>query len=334
VIARTRAPSIVHLLLALTLGCGGVTPDSPGHGPSNEEARPADPPPDTAPPSEHPEPPAPPKDEAPAADDHDAFGTRNLYPSVPGGRRWAARWNEYPRTLKVWQVDPHDPEFQLRGSAHTLEILGDGTARSSGRIIRFYIGTKEERWLNTELTVYAMRVTETAKAPGSSGFEFQTRSGDGHQEGNFRNKEGLDKRCDGHAYSYSLRFDGRAVLEKELKHPTYTSQVTKPLWGGRPMPRNEWVGIKVITYDLNGGRVKQELWLDLTDGENGGTWQKVHEHVDEGGWSIPPEEARSCRIAPDQRITTPEPFIILRNHGIREQWYKKLTVREIQPPAG
>lgn len=329
-IARTRAPSIVHLLLALSLGCGGVPPDSPGDEPS-QEAPPPEPPPGVEPPSEHP---APADDATPAADEHDDFGTRNVYPSVSNGRKWTARWNEHPRTLQVWQVDPYDPEFQLRGSAHTLEILGDGTVRSSGATIRFYIGTQDERWLNTELTVYAMRVAETGTAPGSSGFEFQTRSGDGHlEEGNIRNEAGLDKRCDGHAYSYSLRFDGRAVLEKELKHPTYTTQVTKPLWNGHPLPRKTWVGIKVITYDLPGGRVKQELWLDLTDGENGGTWQKVHEHVDEGGWSIPLEVARSCRIAPDQRITTPEPFIILRNHGIREQWYKKLTIREIQPPT-
>jgi hypothetical protein len=326
VIARTRAPSLVHLLLALLLACGGVPPDAPMDGSSPE------------PPSEQPAPPRtspdPPDDEAPPADDHDDFGTRNVYPSVRNGRKWTARWNEHPRTLKVWEVDPYDPEFQLRGSAHTLDILGDGTARSAGTTIRFYIGTPDTRWLNTEVTVYAMRVAETGKDPGSSGFEFQTRSGDGHLDVPVLNEAGLDKRCDGHSYSYSLRFDGRAVLEKELKHPTYTSQVTKLLWEGHPLPRKTWVGIKVITYDLPGGRVQQELWLDLTDGENGGTWQKVHEHVDSGGWSIPLEVAITCRIAPDQRITTPEPFIILRNEGIREQWYKKLTVREIQPPAG
>jgi hypothetical protein len=235
--------------------------------------------------------------------------------------------------LKVWQVDPYDPEFQLRGSRHTLEIPGDGTARSSGSIIRFYIGRPGKSWLNTEVTVYAKRVSELERDPGSAGFEFQTRTADGHLDDPRRNDAGLDRQCDGHAYAYSLRFDGRAVLQKELKHPTYTPQVTKSLWGGRPLPRDKWVGIKVITYDLPGGKVKQELWLDLTDGENGGTWKKVHEHLDAGGWGISPEVAATCRIAADQRLTRPEPLIILRNHGIREQWYKKATIREIQPPS-
>ncbi|WP_108067169.1 hypothetical protein [Vitiosangium sp. GDMCC 1.1324] len=305
--SRTRAPGVIHLLLGVTLACGGLPTGSPGPEPSDEE---------------------------PTAEDRDDFGTRNLYPSEPQGRKWAARWNEHPRTLKALQVDPYDPEFQMRGSQHTLEILGDGTARSSGEIIRFYIGTPDKTWLNTELTMYAMRVSETSWDPGSSGFEFQTRTGDGHLEKFESNPAGLDRRCDGHAYSYALRFDGRAVLEKELKHPVYTNQVTALPWKGQPLPRGTWVGIKVITYDLPGGQVKQELWLDLTDGANGGTWEKVHEHIDAGGWSIPPEVAATCRIAPDQRITTPEPFIILRNQDIREQWYKKVTIREIQPPTG
>ncbi|HEX8824142.1 MAG TPA: hypothetical protein VF794_29750, partial [Archangium sp.] len=93
-----------------------------------------------------------------------------------------------------------------------------------------------------------------------------------------------------------------------------------------------WVGIKVITYNLSGDRVKQELWLDLTNGKNGGRWRKVHENLDAGGWSIPPLVAATCQIPSDQRLTAPEPLIILRGHGIREQWFKKATIREIQPP--
>ncbi len=350
-ISHFRAPGIVLLLLALATGCLDLPPSPSGDAPTEEAPAveppeeeappPTAPPPEPEPPSEEPEPaelpPAPdagsPDAGSPKAETHDKFGTRNLYPSAPNGRKWAARWHERPRTLKVGQVDPYDPEFQLRGSEHMLELPGDGTARSAGSIIRFYIGRPGRKWLNTEVTLYAMRVSELERDPGSSGFEFQTRTSDGHLDGSQRNEAGLDRQCDGHAYSYSLRFDGRAVLQKELKHPTYTSQVTKSLWGGRPLPRNKWVGIKVITYDLPGGQVKQELWLDLTDGQNGGTWKKVHEHLDAGGWGISPQVAATCRIAADQRLTRPEPLIILRNHGIREQRYKKATIREIQPPV-
>ena len=334
-VSRTRAPRIALVLLALVSSCS--EPVGSGSEPAQEEPPPVELP-DVVPPPlpEEPVPPDKPKDPVdsgtPATDALDDFGTRNLYPTAPQGRRWAARWNEHPRTLKVAQQDPYDPQFQLRGVEHTLEILGDGTARSSGEMIRFYIGTPDKTWLNTELTLYAMRVSERGSAATSAGFEFQTRTRDGHHEGSKRNPEGLDQRCDGHAYSSSLRFDGRAVLQKELKHPTYTSPVTRLLWEGHPLPRYTWVGIKVITYNLPRGRVKQELWLDLTDGKDGGTWRKVHEHLDAGGWSISPEVAATCRIAPDQRLTEPEPLIILRGHGIREQWLKKATIREIEPP--
>jgi hypothetical protein len=211
-------------------------------------------------------------------------------------------------------------------------VRGDGTARISGETVRIYLGTRDAAWLNTEVTVYAMRVSEWRGAPSTAGFEFQTRTNDGHQSEHSRTETGLDQHCLGHAYSASLRFDGRAVLEKELKHPHYTPQVVKELWGGRGLRRHTWLGLKVLTYNLPGARVKQELWLDFTDGRDGGTWQKVHEHVDAGGWSISPKVAATCGIPADHRITTPQPFIILRNEKVREQWLKKLTVREVVPP--
>lgn len=263
----------------------------------------------------------------------DVFGTRQLHPTVPGGRTWAARWDSRPRTLGAWQQDPEDPEFQTRGSNQTLEVRGDGSARVSGETVRLYIGTPDTTWLNTELTVYAMRVSEWRDAPTSVGIEVQTRTDDGHQSEPARTDMGLDRHCLGHAYGTSLRFDGRAVLEKELKHPHYSPQVVKELWGGRGLKRHTWLGLKVLTYNLPGERVKQELWLDTTDGRDGGTWRKVHEHVDAGGWSINPRVAVTCGIPADHRITSPQPFIILRNDKVREQWLKKLTVREIVPPT-
>ncbi|HSP78681.1 MAG TPA: hypothetical protein VLQ93_09145, partial [Myxococcaceae bacterium] len=256
--------SISALLLILTSGCSGPEPGLEPNGETSAPPAPSplepDPDTDSEPEDKAPTPvveqPPPPKDTAPPevpAEERDVFGTRNLYPTAPEGRTWAAKWNEHPRTLSNPQMDPFDSEFHVRGSHQKLEILGNGLARSWGDIVRLYIGTWGRDWLNIELTVYTMRVAEQDEATGTASFEFQTRTRDGHRGDDGRlNHRGLDKRCDGHAYSYALRLDGRAILQKELKHPFYTYQLITQPWGGQPLPNNQWVGIKVITYNLPG----------------------------------------------------------------------------------
>lgn len=264
----------------------------------------------------------------------DAFGTKVLYPTVTGGRTWAARWSSSPRVLRAGQVDPLDPEFTMRGSGHTLEIKGDGTARSFGDIIRFYVGdpSKVKKWKNVELTLYGKRVSELAGATSASGFEFETSTDAGHTSSTGLNSAGLPIACDGAAYAFSYRNDGRGLFQKELKHPYYTSQVAKNVWGGAAFPKNVWVGMKIVVRTVNAGRhVRLELWRDRSDGAGGGTWEKVLEHTDAGGWSIDPAQAASCKIAADHIITAARPYVILRNDKVGEQWLKKVTLREIAP---
>ncbi|MGI5862037.1 MAG: HYR domain-containing protein, partial [Myxococcales bacterium] len=264
----------------------------------------------------------------------DFFGTKAIYPSAPGGQEWHSRWDQNPRTLRNGDIDPYDSRFRMRGSSQTLQIFGDGTAKNSGDQIRMYIGdrTDAQKWQNTEFTMYSMRVSET-EAPSHLGFEIQLRTDDGHTSSTNRtNDEGLDLRCDGYAYGYALRWDGRALVEKELKHPSYTNQVTKRnIWDGGTMPRNVWIGMKAIVYNTPAG-VKLEIWRDMTDGANGGAWEKIHEYLDAGGWSIDAAAAASCNIPPDQQITWPAPFVIVRNDKISDQRYKKMSIREIVAP--
>jgi hypothetical protein len=263
----------------------------------------------------------------------DAFGTTAIYPSAESGREWHAQWSSHPRVLRTGQVDPYDPEFTMEGRGQTLHVEGDGSARSSGEQIRIYVGdrTRAKKWLNVEVTIYAKRIADGGGS--TSGFEFQVRTDDGHTSSRAINPSTrLPIQCEGHAYGFAFRNDGRALVEKEIRHPSYTSQAGTNVWNGGGFPKDTWVGMKVIVYNVDGGRhVKQELWRDLTDGENGGAWVKVLEHTDAGGWSVDPAVAASCNVAPDHIITTREPFVIVRSDGVAEQRYKKFTVREIRP---
>lgn len=306
------------LVVTAATACSGSTGGPPAAEPAAPQA-----------PAELPAPPAP---GPPAVD---AFGTKTIYPSVAGAREWHASWSSNPRVLTTGQVDPYDPEFYVEGSNQTLEIKGDGTARSYGDQIRLYLGdrTKAKKWLNIELTVYGKRVSEQSGAGSTTGFEFQTRTDDGHTSSTAIDPAtGLPRQCAGHAYGFSFRNDGRALVEKEIRHPTSTAQAATNVWSGGTFPRNQWVGMKLIVYSIDGGaHVKQEMWRDLTDGAGGGTWVKVFEHTDAGGWSIDPTVAASCDVPPDYIITTPQPLIILRNDLVTEEWFKKVTIREIQP---
>ena len=71
---------------------------------------------------------------------YDTFGVTRLYPPDVGGPHWDSRsWLASARTLSSPETDPKDPYLQVRGASNTLSIRGDGTAESSGDVVRYYI---------------------------------------------------------------------------------------------------------------------------------------------------------------------------------------------------
>jgi hypothetical protein len=123
-------------------------------------------------------------------------------------------------------------------------------------------------------------------------------------------------------------YDGRVIFKKELRHPNYSASnpEARP-WSGGSVPTNVWIGFKAIVRDLDAGRVQLELYRDLTDGAAGGTWEKVLEYIDDGGWTVG-GGGDICGHAADRVLTGSFPIVLVRNDNATLR-YKKMSVREV-----
>jgi hypothetical protein len=171
-------------------------------------------------------------------------------------------------------------------------------------------------WKNIEMTMY----TKVNKAGSDDNFAPYGRGGR-HTGG------GAPEGCEGSAYKGDLFFSGKVRFAKEQWHVSYvfTNYET-----GTSSIKGKWVGFKFVLYnfqDSNGKTaVKTEFWLDEN---NKGTFVKVDENVDRGGWG---NEGKECNGAPDQIITWGGPIATFRWDTATDVDFKNLSVREIQPP--
>jgi hypothetical protein len=279
----------------------------------------------------------------------DTFGTRELFTTVTGGRTWASRWHQgSPRTLASGQRDPQDAEFIVRGNG-LVAIDGAGIAAVSGVDIggvyqsqpRMYVydEPRQQRWNNVEVTFYGMRVSENDN-PSSQGLVVGTRSE--HQDSGAC-------ACAGAGYYGRMLYDGRVTFQKEIVHHStdgYSSNQVDELsrfWDSPDMtlPRDVWIGFKLVVRNQDQGQhVHLELYRDLTDGAGGGTWEKLVEYTDAGGWTNPAltvdtinATCSGCAYIPtvvDEIIVRPGTSTFIRNDGVTEARYKKWTIREIE----
>lgn len=263
----------------------------------------------------------------------DMFGISKLYLDLPGGRQWFSKWgNGQARLLKSGERDFFDNEFVARGNG-IINLSGNGLAIISGSSPRMYVYDKDkkQKWRDVEITVYAKRVSETGGV-SSQGFVIGARSE--HQDADEANP------CLGRTYYGRILYDGRAVFQKEVIHEgaysvNMPSENNKATWNTSDgtLPKNVWVGTKFVvrnTKDQKG--VILELYRDLTDGKDGGSWEKLAEYTDSGAWSQTDsgvDVVAKCGYSAGKVLISPGTSIFIRNDMVGEAQYKFFSIREI-----
>ncbi len=243
----------------------------------------------------------------------DKFGTREIYPTVPGGREWY-----------IDMANPTaDPDFVFSSATGTTLVHNaDGSwkdneitnSMSEGARLQVVTNAGETQWKNVEITGY-VKLLSTPDM--TERFSWYGRSG--------QHTDTLP--CDGTAYHMQLGYDGSVWYQKEVWHTGgYTAERRGQLSGVVPTVLGQWVGFKAMIYNIDGdAHVEQEIWVDANATND---WVQVNTVIDQGGWT---GTQPGCQRPQDAILNTARPIVAFRADNA-EYDFKNYSVREISPP--
>lgn len=242
----------------------------------------------------------------------DIFGVKYLFPTKLGGRVWNSNWhNGNTRTFfSTSDSQSTDPEVCFRGNTGTYTISGNsylsgdptysiGTMCMYGIAPRVYVRSSNgianntsgydpslnlTPWNSCEVTVYTLYTTY---AP------FQSYSGCTVGWGCNHIPDHTPTSIYGDYSSRTLYgqlqcASGACYTKKECYFPDTVSEVSSvsrfPFGGSSPL--NQWIGLKYIFREYsNVLKTNLQIYMDLTNGVNGGSWYKILNFTDVMGWS-------------------------------------------------
>jgi concanavalin A-like lectin/glucanase superfamily protein/calcineurin-like phosphoesterase family protein len=292
----------------------------------------------------------------------DDFGIRQIYATKSGGRKWSSNW--HTATSHEWSpadsdhdygvnLDPQDNMVDLICNNENKVIVDSVTktlqcdTETDGNNVRLWIKdpaatetSSPWKWSeSTESTIYYKVI---ASLSGSDIHVPCRLHGPGEHWLAIAHCP-----AGGHEYGFEIKANKVIQLRKEVAHKAsdpdcYCTNIESTT--EQPFTPGVWVGMKLVTIQESTGRMRIEGWRDMTDGFNGGTWEKMVSMIDDGTtWpltndtavdffnGLPSGSGNCVKLSPMNKALDMDGSAVgVRCDGTRVQ-YKKYTVREIEP---